>query len=299
MARYLPIVLGVLLIVGLTIPQIQMTDRLSGTNFNAEQRGELLDKVPKNIGDWHGEDRETDANVRKTAGAIGAVSRTYRNARTGEQVDLWLIVGHARDISAHTPDICYPASGFKANAKENSLYPMTFPDQPDSTPFLTNTFLKEDITGQHLVRVFWSWYNPENKENEGKVMWEAPHNARWHFGNSRALYKMYFTSAMRDSKETAEASSCIRFARDFLPEVNKALAEVYNGSPGGEADGQSVAEPKGAEPKASESKGEAAKTTETAAAEGATEPKTKAAVSEGEKQLFGTDSPEPPANSKP
>ena len=57
MARFLPIVLGVLLIVGLTIPQIRMTDRLSGTDFNAEQRAELLNKVPKNVGDWHGEDK--------------------------------------------------------------------------------------------------------------------------------------------------------------------------------------------------------------------------------------------------
>ncbi|HVT30431.1 MAG TPA: hypothetical protein VHE81_20640, partial [Lacipirellulaceae bacterium] len=112
-------------------------------------------------------------------------------------------------------------------ATENSLYPMTFQDQPPA-PFLTNTFLKEDVTGQHLVRVFWSWYNAENKENKGKVEWEAPHNARWHFGNTRALFKMYFTSMMRDANETAEQSACVRFAREFLPVVNKALEEVYN-----------------------------------------------------------------------
>src|SRR5262249_6140056 len=142
--------------------------RLSGTNVSAEQRALLLEKVPKNIGDWHGVDMETDANVRKTAGAIGAVSRAYRNSRTGEQVDLWLIVGHARDVSFHTPDICYPASGFEARATENSLYSMQFGDGSETAPFLTNTFVREDITGQHLERVFWSWYNPENPENKGK-----------------------------------------------------------------------------------------------------------------------------------
>lgn len=231
MTRYLPIVLGILLIVGLTIPQIQMTDRLAGTNFSAEERGVLLEKVPKNIGDWHGEDKPTDPHVRKVAGAIGAVSRMYRNSRTGEQVDLWLIVGHARDISFHTPDVCYPSAGFNARASENGLYPMQFGDETTGAPFLTNTFLKEDEHGQQLLRVFWSWFNPEEKSNQGKVVWEAPHNARWHFGNSRALYKMYFTSGMRDPKETAEASSCVRFARDFMPEVNKALAAVYSGEP--------------------------------------------------------------------
>jgi hypothetical protein len=38
---------------------------------------------------------------------------------------------------------------------------------------------------------------------------------------------MYFTSEMRDPGETAEQSPCLRFAREFLPEVEKALGEVY------------------------------------------------------------------------
>jgi hypothetical protein len=226
MTRYLPIALGVLLIVGLTIPQIIMTDRLSGTNVSAEQRAELLKLVPKDFGDWHGQDKPVDPNVKETAGAVGAaVSRDYRNSKTGERVDLWLIVGHARDISAHTPDICYPASGFEARAQENAIYPLIIPGLPDS-PFWTNTFYREnELTGRRLIRVFWSWYNPEDNK-DSQVVWDAPQNARWHFGNTRALYKMYFTSEMRDPMETAEQSACIHFARDFLPEVNKALAAV-------------------------------------------------------------------------
>ena len=186
------------LIVGLTIPQIRMTDRLSGTNVSAEQRAELLKLVPKNFGDWHGDDKPVDPMVQKAAGALGmAVSRDYRNARTGERVELWLIVGHARDISFHTPDVCYPASGFEARARENSLYPLVMQGMPE-TPFWTNTFFKEDeLTGRTLKRVFWSWYNPESSDNKGKVVWEAPPNPRWHFGNTRALYKMYFTSDMQ------------------------------------------------------------------------------------------------------
>jgi hypothetical protein len=218
--------LGVLLIVGLTIQQIRMTDRASGSNVSAEERAELISSVPKDFGDWHGDDRPVDPTVQKVAGAIGAVSRTYRNSRTGERVDLWLIVGHSRDVAFHTPDVCYRGSGFEARGKENSLYPLVMSGMPD-TPMWTNTFFKEDVTGRTLIRVFWTWYNPESPENDGKILWEAPSNARFHFGNSRALYKMYFTSEMRDPMETAEQSSALRFAKDFLPEVNKALAEMH------------------------------------------------------------------------
>jgi hypothetical protein len=226
-ARYLPLLLGILLIVGLTVQEIRMTDRLAGTNVNAQERAELLSSVPKDFGDWHGEDKAVDSTVQKVAGAIGAVSRDYHNSRTGERVDLWLIVGHSRDVAFHTPDVCYRGSGFEARGKENSLYPLVMQGMPD-TPMWTNTFFKEDVTGRSLIRVFWTWYNPESSENDGKVVWEAPTNARFHFGNSRALYKMYFTSEMRDPMETAEQSSALRFAKDFLPEVDKALLEMHN-----------------------------------------------------------------------
>jgi Protein of unknown function (DUF3485) len=253
MMRYLPIFAGVLLIVGLTIPQIKMTDRFAGTNVSAEQRAHLLEKVPIDVGDWHGQNMDIDPEVRAKAGAIGAVSRMYRNSRTGEQVDLWLIVGHSRDVSFHTPDVCYPGSGFTARASENSLYPMVFDEkQKEGTPFLTNTFFREsDVSGHQLVRVFWAWYNPENAENHGNVVWEAPSNARWHFGNARSLYKMYFTSLMHDPTETAEQSACVRFARDFLPIVNKALEEVQGGT---DESTTSAATATAAKPVASESK---------------------------------------------
>lgn len=230
MTRYIPIIAGVLLIVGLTIAQGIMSDRLAESNITAEQQAELLKLVPNNFGDWHGEDKDVDKEVKEKAGSVGtAVSRNYRNSRTGERVDLWLIVGHARDISSHTPDICYPGSGFEARGKENGLYPLVV-NGKDST-FWTNTFYREDVTGRHLLRVFWTWFKPGSDENEGRVVWEAPQNARWRFGNSRALYKMYFTSEMRDTMETPEQSACIHFARDFLPEVEKALTQVHTDAP--------------------------------------------------------------------
>jgi hypothetical protein len=112
-------------------------------------------------------------------------------------------------------------------APDNSLFPMVISGQRDA-PFWTNTFFKEDqLTRRSLIRVFWSWYNTENEDSQGQVVWEAPDNARWYFGNTRALYKMYFTSQMKDPLETAEESACLRFAKEFMPVVNDALAEVH------------------------------------------------------------------------
>jgi hypothetical protein len=230
MDRYLPIAVGVVLLVGLTIFNGMKTDRLAGANFTAEEKAELLKNVPKQVGDWIGEDKKVEEAIKDTAGAVGAVSRTYRNTRTGDVVDLWLIVGHGRAISAHTPDICYRSSGFTARADDNAVYPLVIDGREKPVPFLTNTFFREDVTGRRLIRVFWTWHNTETAGTEGVTFWEAPTNSRWHFGNTRALYKMYFTAEMRGQEETAEQSPCLRFAREFLPEVEKALTEVHDSS---------------------------------------------------------------------
>lgn len=293
MTRYLPFGLAILLIVGLTIVEINMTDRFAGANVTAEQRGKLLELVPKSFGDWQSEDKPVDEQVQKTAGAKGvAISRDYRNTRTGEKVGLWLIVGHARDIAFHTPDVCYPSSGFETRSRENSLYPMVVQGLPD-TPFWTNTFYKEDqVSGRTLIRVFWTWFNPEEDENQGKIVWEAPTNARWRFGNTRALYKMYLTSDMHDQMETAEQSACLHFARDFLPVIDKILSDVnHMTAPGAAADvvlGEKPAAP------ATDAATEAPK------AEGTTEPATdNKAAAPAATPAEGTPPAEPAAPAEP
>jgi hypothetical protein len=222
MLRNLPIVLGIVLIVGLTLVEAVMSDRLQGSNFTAEKFAEVLKQVPMKIGDWSGTDEKVEDVVRQTAGAVGYVSRNYRNTKTGEEVKLWLIVGHARDICRHTPNVCYASSGFKVRAENNSLQSIDVAGLPPAE-FWTNTFLKEDSMGRQLMRVFWAWYSPEE---DGVVRWQAPKNPRWAFGNARALFKMYFIDEMRDPNETTDRSPCLRFAQEFLPVVDKALGQL-------------------------------------------------------------------------
>ena len=221
MFRQIPIILGVIAIVGLTIAEAKLTGRFEGSDMTEQQFADLLKNVPEEIGDWRGENRPVTEEVRKTAGARGYVSRVYTNETTKQQVTVWLIVGHSRDIMRHTPDICYPSSGFKMRAPENSRQTFNFDGQPKAE-FYTNTFVKEDTaTGRSLERVFWSWYKPNS---DGKVEWEAPKVVRWEFGNAPSLYKLYFSSQMKDLKETTDDSPCMKFAEEFLPVVDSALS---------------------------------------------------------------------------
>jgi Protein of unknown function (DUF3485) len=220
MMRYVPIALGVLAIVGFTVAEARMSYRFQGSDMTEEQFAALLDNVPLEIGDWHGTNLPVGEVERETAGARGYVSREYKNSITGESVTIWLIVGHAKDIMRHTPDVCYPSSGFTMRAPENSLQSFVF-DGEKMGDFFTNTFIKEDVSGRQLKRVFWSWHKPSE---DGTVEWKAPKAVRWEFGNARSLYKLYFTSNMRDLRETTDESVCMKFAEVFLPIVDKALS---------------------------------------------------------------------------
>jgi hypothetical protein len=164
-----------------------------------------------------------DEEITEVAGAVAHVNRVYKNEETGDEVALWLIVGHAKDIVRHTPDICYPSQGYTIS-KDEVQHEMVTSDGSRATCWTAVFAPQEDMTaGQR--RVFWAWaVSPEEGES---VKWEAPGNsssdARLHFGNTTALYKMYFTSLVANRDETAEESSCTAFARECIPQINQAL----------------------------------------------------------------------------
>jgi hypothetical protein len=238
MVRYLPIGLGIVAIIGFWVAEAIVSGRYQSSNISAEQFAELLKDIPLDIGDWHGQDLEVTEQVRKTAGARGYVSRTYHNSATGEDVTIWLIVGHSRDVMRHTPNICYPSQGFKPRAPEDSRHTFTFEKQ-DPAEFYTNTFVKEGIGGRHLERVFWAWYKPED---DGKVAWKAPKKVKFEFGNTPSLYKLYFSNTMRDNRETTEDSPCTKFAEIFLPIVENALSTTAVAGEGTVGEGESELE---------------------------------------------------------
>jgi hypothetical protein len=177
--------------------------------------GERFKAVPKEIGDWKGQDLSVDEQVKKTAGAVNYVSRLYKNEETGQEVRLWLIVGHSRDICRHTPNICYPSSGFRQQGRQ-LRYEMPLAGT-DPAQFFTGKFTKDDVHGRRAERVFWAWNHPETDK------WEAPSDPRQHYGLSRALYKMYFTSNVLSNEDTADESAAAEFGALMLPEVDKAL----------------------------------------------------------------------------
>ena len=155
----IPAVLGGFLIASLCIVEgLYLKDRWGEPGAEAALMGKRFENVPKQIGDWKGQDLSVDDQVKKTAGAVNYVSRSYKNEETGAEVRLWLIVGHSRDVCRHTPNICYPAAGFRQDGRQIRHTMGAETDKPAN--FFTGKFIRDDVRGRHAERVFWAWNHP-------------------------------------------------------------------------------------------------------------------------------------------
>jgi hypothetical protein len=217
---YIPAAVVVVLIAIGTGFEAHYSDRFTSSSISAEEFGKRFANVPEKVGPWVGTDTDEQSETLEQAGAVSHVSRTYVNGENGRRVDLWLIVGHAREICRHTPDICYPSHGF-AQLGNRLKHRIDAPGENPAT-FFTAKFRDESaLGGQQRTRVFWAWNG--NNPNKNQTDWEAPEYQKLHFGNNTALYKMYFTANMDALDEPVEDSVAIDFAKLMIPEVNRAL----------------------------------------------------------------------------
>ncbi|HYO24473.1 MAG TPA: exosortase-associated EpsI family protein [Lacipirellulaceae bacterium] len=229
---YAPVVVAIVAITGFTLWEAANSDRFTASSMTAEEFGKQFSTVPMVVGKWEGVEMTPEKATLEQAGAVSHVSRRYTNRETKDYVDLWLIVGHSRDISRHTPDICYPSQGF---SQVGARIKHTFEPVEEGAPapeFFTAKFRDESQAGNRSVRVFWSW----NGNTEGQDQWEAPEPKTWfdwlpikstgpktYYGNNTALYKMYFTAPIRDADEGVSDSIANDFAEVMIPEIDRAL----------------------------------------------------------------------------
>jgi hypothetical protein len=216
---YAPVAVTVVLVAISTFFEARFSDRFNTSDVTKEEFDQRFSSLPKEVGPWVGTDNEVGKDILQVAGAVNHVSRTYLNNQTGAKVDLWLIVGHSRDIVRHTPDICYPAHGFG----QDDIKPLkqVIKAGGEDATFYTARFRNEQAFGggPALQRVFWGW----NANTDDEHQWIAPDSAKRYFGNNRRLYKMYFTANMTDRDEPVGENAAVAFAKVMLPEVNHAL----------------------------------------------------------------------------
>lgn len=149
-----------------------------------------LPDVPAGWGDWRSEPLKSGLDDP----ALSNVTRKFVHAKSGRVFTVSLTLGPAGLVSQHTPEYCYPGSGYQAVGTTQTWSPTGVGE------FRTAVYRKG--AGEAL-RIFWAW-SPDGA-------WTAPKVPELSFLRG-SLHKLYIVSwdADRDIHNDAELAEFVK-----------------------------------------------------------------------------------------
>jgi hypothetical protein len=127
-----------------------------------------------------------------------ATARHYSPAHSGEGAVVTLISGPPGAVTIHTPDVCYPASGYRVLAAPRRQA-VTLPDGTSASWYVAD-FEKRTATQRERVRVRWTWSDSGH--------WSAPDRPRWHFARqfqfAPVLFKLYIATPLGEDEQASQ-----------------------------------------------------------------------------------------------
>lgn len=220
MRNYLiPAIVIVVLLFLQMVPYRKLTWQTREATPEQKEFARRLGTVPLEFGDWKSEPANINQRELEASAATGCYARDFTNRYDPEKkIEVFIVCGHPQDVTIHTPDRCYKASGFKED-DEARKFPVDYGKEygKDVAFFWTNRYKAgTEAEGQQSLRVFWSF------SDDG--IWLAPNFARLTLGRSPAIYKIYAIAPLKSGKnEQPEESPCKDFLREFLPLLNASL----------------------------------------------------------------------------
>jgi hypothetical protein len=115
-----------------------------------------LDELPMVLGPWRGEDAKLDSEIARVTGASGIASRIYTDGRTGVKLNVIVLYGPAANIFIHSPEVCYPSSGFRL--VEGPLI-QNIPVGDKKVPFSSLLYEKGFGSVRDRRQVYYTWHH--------------------------------------------------------------------------------------------------------------------------------------------
>jgi hypothetical protein len=215
--KYLPFAVVLVVLAAGTLIEGKLSDRWGRkSSEKLDAFTSRLAEVPKEFGDWRGEDDPVNEEEFKASNCTGYVSRTYTN-KDGQRVNMYLVSGTARHVTIHTPDWCYVGAGYVMEDEPQQYSMHEVPGMTAMPEFLTTRFLKEDTLATHHIRIFWSF------SDDGS--WHGPRMPKPAFAGRPAMYKIYLITELDGTTVpgTIEGNPTLEFCREFLPILNEVL----------------------------------------------------------------------------
>jgi hypothetical protein len=211
MTRFLPYLTSLTLLLASGVVHGLWTERWNPSTA-LEEAGARLMRVPLEIGDWQGEDVETDAADYAMAGARFYWARTYTHRHGGGTVFAILMCGRAGKMAVHTPEICYRGAGY--DLLETPVRTVIRDEFDAEAGVLWSARFAKQVGTASDLRLYWGW-------NAGDG-WQASANPRWDFRGRPYLYKLYVSHEL---SATRVADPTNEFLQQLLPVLQEMLGD--------------------------------------------------------------------------
>lgn len=120
-----------------------------------------LKEIPHVLGTWRspeGAEATLDPEIARIAGSTDHMIRSYVDDKTGEQVTVLLLYGPSQNVWAHTPEVCYPASGFTTMIPSREVQ-IPLEGTPRTAAFSEALYSKSRGGVTELSEVYYSFLN--------------------------------------------------------------------------------------------------------------------------------------------
>jgi hypothetical protein len=200
---------GVLLVLGAVVHGAT-THRWSSFRAGAERSEKLQAFVIEN-GDYQAEEIPNDLPLKEKS---VATSRRYFSPSRNQYAVLTMITGPAGSVTTHTPDICYPASGFKM-LRPSKRETIDLPGNVKATYYVAD-FEKKTATTVERQRVRWMW------SNDGT--WKAPDRPRLAYLDLADVAKLYIVTPFQDGEPQEDSLATRQFVTAVLVQYSGLFA---------------------------------------------------------------------------
>jgi hypothetical protein len=147
------------------------------------------------LGDYTSEDVPSELPVKERS---SVTCRRYSSKNLGQTIVVSITSGPPGAVSTHTPDVCYPGSGYRT-VREPKKETLSLPNGGTASYWVAE-YEKKTATTVERHRIRWAWSADGN--------WDVPKLPRLAYLRQPELYKIYVVTPVVESEgERAEAEN--------------------------------------------------------------------------------------------
>ena len=200
--------LAIVIVILLTaLPAIQQGRLMNrwGEPPNLGAAGSRLHEFPRQMGHWRSgpDQKPLSQPVCEELGLVEHFRRQYAHDKTGEQIEVLLMVGTPGKLVRHPPDVCYAN---RANQQLGDTVPLEFASKSTTQQFKVLHFKRAKLPMESDFLVAYAF-------TTGSGAWLAPTSPRMEFGAEPLLYKLQVLS---ESTGQAGMKQLEEFLTDFV-----------------------------------------------------------------------------------